>query len=67
MVSEKALPNDNEPATHVEGKCRLAIQEMAYYKFKSQALSITGVLIKIVSGLLEIFSHFLLDGLLHCL
>ena len=40
MVVEKALPNDNEPATHVDGKCRLAIQEMAYYKFKSQALSL---------------------------
>ena len=39
----------------------MAIQEMAYYKFQV-TISVTGVLIKIVSGLLEIFSHFLLDG-----
>ena len=66
MVVEKALPNDNQACQSCWRLMPVGLSRNGALQNSSHK-SFTGVLIKIVSGLLEIFSHFLLDGLLHCL
>ena len=61
MVVEKALPNDNQACQSCWRLMPVGLSRNGVLQNSSHK-SFTGVLIKIVSGLLEIFSHFLLGG-----